>query len=76
MLVPGGLFFLGAYGGVGKEGIVEWDRHEPHRFFAWRSEDQTIAAARELFEVVDSHRVPMVDHDHPFHSLTLRRPAG
>ncbi|WP_344131816.1 class I SAM-dependent methyltransferase [Luedemannella flava] len=76
VLVPGGLFFLGAYGGVGEEGIVEWDRHEPHRFFAWRGEEQMIDAAREYFDVVDSHRVAMTDHDHHFHSLTLRRPAG
>ncbi|WP_344083992.1 class I SAM-dependent methyltransferase [Luedemannella helvata] len=76
VLVPGGLFFLGAYGGLGEEGIVDWDKHEPHRFFAWRSEEQMVEAARGYFEVVDSHRVPMADHEHHFHSLTLRRPAG
>lgn len=73
ILRPGGLFFLGVYGGDGGEGIAEHDHHVPPRFFSWRTDEQIQAFAREHFAVVDFHVVP--NGDYPFQSLTLRRPA-
>ncbi|WP_152690961.1 class I SAM-dependent methyltransferase [Jiangella alkaliphila] len=71
LLRPGGLFFLGVYGGDGSEGVHENDRHDPPRFFSWRTDEQLLAYAGEHFEVVDFH---VLDGDsHPFQSLTLRR---
>jgi SAM-dependent methyltransferase len=75
VLRPGGLFFLGVYGGTGEEGPAEWDDHVPPRFFSWRSDQQIQQFARECFDVVDFHAVEL-ETPHPFQSLTLRRPAA
>jgi hypothetical protein len=75
LLRPGGLFFLGVYGGDGSEGVVEWDRHDPPRFFSWRTDDQLLAVVAGHFEVVDFHRVPL-EADRWFQSLTLSRGRG
>lgn len=55
---PGGLFFLGVYGGTeSKEGVVEDDNHEPPRFFSWRTDEQIVAFAEASFEVDQFHSV-------------------
>ena len=74
VLRPGGLFFIGVYGGTSREGPIDNDEHVPPRFFSWRADDELLAfttAAR--FEVVDFHPI---EHgpDHRYQSLTLRRP--
>jgi len=72
VLRPGGLFWFGQYGGFGDEGVADKDTHDPPRFFAWRTAEQLRRYAREAFDVVDHHRIPVADGEH-FHSLTLRR---
>jgi SAM-dependent methyltransferase len=70
---PGGLFFLGVYGGQGNEGIAEEDVHDPPRFFSWRTNEQIQRFAGQSFEIVDFH---VVEHNDIYiQSLTLRRPA-
>lgn len=70
LLRPGGLFFLGVYGGDGSAGVLATDRHDPPRFFVWRTREQLLAAVEPHFDVVEVHEV---DADgQPFHSLTLR----
>jgi SAM-dependent methyltransferase len=72
VLRPGGLLFVGVYGGDGDEGIWEPDSHVPKRFFSWRTDEQIQEFARVLFEIVDFHVVPL--EGFRFQSLTLRRP--
>ena len=79
VLRPGGLFFLGVYGGGGvcagdgHEGVTEDDLHNPPRFFSWRGDEQLQEFARECFEIVDFH---LVDSGRDrFQSLTLSRPV-
>lgn len=72
LLRPGGLFFLGVYGGDGSEGPVADDDHIPPRFFSLRSDAQIQRFAAQFFEVVDFHVVPLDGGDW-FQSLTLRR---
>ncbi len=74
VLRPGGLFFLGVYGGRAEEGEASWDDHVPARFFSFRTDDQLLQFASQCFEVVDFHVVPDVG-GHKFQSLTLRLPA-
>jgi SAM-dependent methyltransferase len=74
VLHPGGLFFLGVYGGERFEGIHDRDVHDPPRFFAIRSHDEIQEYAGRYFEIVDFHVVELED-DNAFQSLTLRRPA-
>lgn len=74
VLRPGGLFFLGVYGGSEGEGPADADDHVPARFFAWRSDEQILQFASRRFEVVDFH-IAQVGTNHRFQSLTLRCPA-
>ena len=76
VLLPGGLFFLGVYGGKSEEGPSQWDQLVPPRFFAFRTDDELLAAVSLYFEVIDFHRVPLEEPDFYFQSLTLRRPTG
>ena len=73
VLTPGGLFYLGLWGGRPYEGTVEHDQHVPKRFFARRTDKEIFEYARESFEVVDFHTVE--DEDRHFQALTLVRPV-
>lgn len=73
VLAPGGLLYLGTYGGETFEGISPDDWHDPPRFFCFRTDDQMRAFVEDVFEVVDFH---VVGSDQVrFQSFTLRRPA-
>ncbi|MEU4548878.1 class I SAM-dependent methyltransferase [Nonomuraea dietziae] len=76
LMRPGGLFFLGVYGGgvLSGEGPFEGDDHQPPRFFSFRSDEQIQEFARESFEIVDFHVVG--SGTLRFQSLTLRRGSG
>lgn len=74
VLRPGGLFFLGVYGGTSGAGAAQWDDHVPPRFFAWRTDEQILQFASEAFDIVDFH-VVQDGTEHRFQSLTLRGPA-
>ncbi len=74
VLRPGGLFFLGVYGGTSGAGPAEWDDHVPPRYFAWRTDEEIARFASEAFDVIDFH-VVADGTDHRFQSLTLRRPG-
>jgi SAM-dependent methyltransferase len=75
VLRPGGLFFLGVYGGseASEEGQAEWDDHVPARFFSWRTDDQITQFASVSFDIVDFH-IAQPGTEYRFQSLTLRRP--
>jgi SAM-dependent methyltransferase len=75
VLRPGGLFFVGVYGGnESAEGPIDGDAHVPPRFFSWRSDEQLLGfAASARFDVVDFHIVD-TDRGYLFQSLTLSRP--
>ena len=73
LIRPGGLLFLGLYGGRDEEGIADDDNYDPPRFFSWRTDEQIQQFARRRFDIVDFHVVaPERQH---FQSLTLRRPS-
>ncbi|WP_144127337.1 class I SAM-dependent methyltransferase [Catellatospora sichuanensis] len=72
VLRPGGLFYVGVWGGRHHEGELDTDQHEPRRFFAWRTDEALLASARRSFEVEDFHVVAVGEFK--FQSLTLRRP--
>jgi SAM-dependent methyltransferase len=74
LMRPGGLFFVGVYGGKGEEGSMRGDDHMPPRFFSWRTDQQIQDLARPVFEIVDFHVVKTGSDFHGFQSLTLRRP--
>jgi SAM-dependent methyltransferase len=71
VLRPGGLFFLGVYGGTSSAGAAAWDDHVPPRYFARRTDGQILQFASEAFDVVDFH-VAQDGTEFRFQSLTLR----
>lgn len=70
---PGGLFFLGVYGGTESyEGVIDDDQHEPRRFFSWRTDEQLLGFATGAgFDVADFHSVD-VGRRNRFQSLTFQ----
>ncbi|MFB9238790.1 class I SAM-dependent methyltransferase [Plantactinospora siamensis] len=76
ILRPGGLLFIGVYGGgESAEGPLVGDDHVPPRFFSFRTDEQLLGFATDRFDVLDFHPV-VVDRHRRFQSLTLRRPGS
>src|SRR4029077_3512257 len=55
VLRPGGLFYVGLWGGSSEEGMLPDDRQVPPRFFAFRTDAEIFDYADESFEVIDFH---------------------
>jgi SAM-dependent methyltransferase len=74
LLKPDGLFFLGQYGGVDREGVWENDHYEPKRFFARYLDDQIQALVKKHFVLVSFRRI-LLDEESAghFQSLVLRK---
>lgn len=73
LLKPGGLFYLGVYGGKDSEGFHPEDDYEPKRFFSFHSDEQLEAVATRFFELVDFGQVPLKGDELHFQALVLRR---
>ena len=55
VLVPGGLFYFGTYGGHDHEGIYEKDDHTPRRFFSFYENEHLQRVVGEAFTVLEFH---------------------
>ncbi|HEY51925.1 MAG TPA: class I SAM-dependent methyltransferase [Caldilineae bacterium] len=75
VLKPGGLFYMGVYGGPDSERVWEDDPLEPKRFFSFHSDEQLQQAAADFFEILTFKRLPFPTTDASIHfqSLLLRR---
>ena len=72
VLRPGGLIFVGLWGGESAQGVLAEDQHEPKRFFSFRSDEELLGHLSRSFEVLDFHTVG--SGRHYFQSTTLVRP--
>jgi SAM-dependent methyltransferase len=69
VLRPGGLFYLGVYGGTEpEEGFTD-----DGRFFSFRTDQELLTYAKEQFDILDFHVVRA--RNTRFQSLTLVRPS-
>ena len=81
VLRPGGLFYMGVYGGTDGEGIYEGDHYEPKRFFSRYTDEGLQALARRFFTVVTFCRTELDGQGDIHHQglilrrATLERPA-
>ena len=76
VLVPGGLFYLGQYGGIDKVGVEPGGPYEPPRFFSHLTDQDLLGEAETVFEVVSFHSIDLASADGlHFQSLLLRRPS-
>lgn len=74
LLRPGGVFFLGQYGGVDEEGVWPDDHYEPKRFFARYLDEQIQAIVTAVFDLVYFKAVPLDDGSTGhFQSMILRK---
>jgi SAM-dependent methyltransferase len=74
-LKPGGVCFLGQYGGHDEEAVYEDDHYEPKRFFAFWADEQIQAEAGKVFQVEVFQVVELDDEGQSLHFqiLLLRR---
>ncbi len=73
LLRPGGVMYLGVWGGEDREGPLDNDEHEPKRFFAWRTDERIQQFVSRDFTILDFHTVAMDGHH--YQSLTVRARA-
>lgn len=79
LLKPGGLFYLGQYGGRKQAGIRQGDHYEPKRFFSILPDARIKSAATEFFELLFFASIPLEmnpperNADFHFQSLILRQ---
>jgi SAM-dependent methyltransferase len=75
LLRPGGLFFLGVYGGFEEEGQHADDRHDPPRFFAHHTDEFMQSAVAPFFDIISFKAIPL--EDNPWHfQLMILHPKG
>ncbi len=73
LLSPGGLFFLGVYGGSEEEGVHENDWHQPPRFFAHHTDEFMKQAITPFFEIVSFKTIPLKNPIWHSQLMVLRR---
>jgi len=75
VLVPGGIFYFGTYGGYDHEGVYEDDDHTPRRFFSFYEDERLRHLASKIFDELSfqSLRIPGNKTPLRFQSLLLRR---
>lgn len=73
-VVPGGLLYVGQYGGVEQAGPLPDDAYDPPRYFSWLTNDDLLAVLSALFEVVSFDAVDAggPDDDVHFQASILR----
>ena len=74
ILKPGGLFYIGVYGGSDFEGIRENDWAKPNRFFSYYTDNHLHEVVEEAFEIIDFRQIKYrEDASHHFQSLFLKK---
>ena len=75
MLRPGGLLYLGIYGGIDHEGVWGDDPYDPKRFFSFRTDERLREIVAETFEVHTFRRITLDGRSDGLHfqSLVLRK---
>jgi SAM-dependent methyltransferase len=74
LLKPGGLFYMGVYGGIDFEGFRENDVTVPPRFFSYYTDSHLLEVVGEVFEILEFRRVQYrEDASRHFQSLFLEK---
>lgn len=74
VLVPGGLFYVGTWGGADEEGPMRDDHHAVPRYFAFRSDQRMAGALAERFHVLSF--TPIDVNGNHFQSFMLEKPRA
>jgi SAM-dependent methyltransferase len=74
VLKPGGLFYLGLYGGMDSEGVYADDTYQPKRFFSFWTNEGLKEAVGRVFFILRFKQVDLGETgDLMFQGLILRR---
>ena len=76
VIKPGGLFYLGIYGGREFEGVWDDDYFEPKRFFCHHLDEELCSLVGAYFRLETFRRIPHGWNGLHFQSLILRRPPA
>lgn len=71
VLRPGGLLYVGQYGGFDREAIFPDDGYEPKRFFSYLSDESLRGLLEPWFELIEERSIELRPGD-TFHSATGR----
>jgi len=74
VLQPGGLFYLGLYGGVDFEGIWENDSYIPKRFFSFYTDENLKKILSDLFGILYFRSIVFGEETRDFQSIILKKP--
>jgi SAM-dependent methyltransferase len=72
LLKPGGLFYMGVYGGQDFEGIYEADEHEPKRYFSLYLPEQIQEVVGRFFTPVYFRAIRLTSDTDVFQSMIWR----
>lgn len=72
VLKPGGLFYLGVYGGDNSEAIWEEDPYTPKRFFSFFTDEDLQQEVGEYFEIIEFKVLDMPGMTTDFQSMICR----
>lgn len=72
VLKPGGLFFMGVYGGKNSEGIFEEDFYRPKRFFSFFTDEAIKELVSKYFQVISFERIE-TEGNLDFQAIVLRK---
>jgi SAM-dependent methyltransferase len=76
VLKPGGLFYLGVYGGKDHEGVWAGDPYEPKRFFSFHTDERLEEMVNGSFDICSFRRTAVAAEQAEglhFQSLILRK---
>jgi SAM-dependent methyltransferase len=76
LLKPNGLFYLGQYGGIDKEGPAPEDKYIPKRFYSLFLDEDIQLAVQDYFQIENFTPIhPDGEKEIYFQALILRNPA-
>ncbi len=74
ILKPGGLFYVGVYGGTDFEGVRMNDWADPPRFSSFFTDEGICEVVGEVFDILEFRKIVyQEDVDHHFQSLFLKK---
>lgn len=73
ILKPGGLFYMGTYGGYTFEGIFEADSYSPKRFYAFYPDDEIQKIVSKVFELHNFKTIVVDTSKAHFQAIILRK---
>jgi SAM-dependent methyltransferase len=73
VMKPGGIFYMGVYGGTDSEGVWKDDSYEPKRFFSFFEHEKMKETVEKVFQLLDFKVIPMDGNGPDYQSMLLKK---